>query len=77
MPKNKKKEWPANCVWPEPVVDGEGHYWESEFADSLDEIGEDLQDIKDYMDGLVEEGRLNEDYQGQETGGSTVCYLPL
>ena len=21
-----------------------------------------LQDIKDYMDGLVEEGRLNEDY---------------
>lgn len=67
MRKNKKsleKDWPMNCIWPEPVEDGEGHYWESESADfmPLDEIGEDLQDIKDYMDSLVEEELLNEDY---------------
>ncbi len=60
----KAKPWPKNCVWPEPVKAGTGYYWEAEDADALplDEAGEDLIAIKDYMDGLISEGRLNEDY---------------
>lgn len=57
----KKKSWPQECVWPEPTEYG---YWEPEDAEGLelDEFGEDLLEIKEYMDELVSEGRLNPDY---------------
>lgn len=58
------KPWPENCLWPEPLWDGNGDFWEAEDADMLsgDEDLEELLDIKEYMDGLVEEGRLLPDY---------------
>lgn len=58
----KKKEWPANCPWPN--VHTNDCFWEAEDAAfmSLDEDGLDLLEIKDYMDELVQCGRLNEDY---------------
>lgn len=63
-----RKPWPQDCVWPEPLKAGEGEYWDPEDAVglALDEEGEELLDIKEYMDGLVEEGRLNEDYSLNE-----------
>ena len=61
--KTKRKFWPENCAWPEPLRDGAGMAWEEDFIpDSLDETAQDLVDIKDYFDSLVENGRLNEDY---------------
>ena len=73
------KPWPDSCLWPEPVMDGQGDYWEAEDADMLagDERVEELLDIKEYMDGLMEEGRLLPDYSlnpdyvddGDETEG--------
>lgn len=68
MQKNEKtkarKPWPADCLWPEPLRDGNGSLWEVDIAEvaELDEEGQDLQDIKSYYDSLVEEGVLNEDY---------------
>ena len=59
----KRKPWPKECAWPEPLQDGAGMSWEADFVpDALDETAQDLMDIKDYYDSLVEEGRLNEDY---------------
>ena len=61
----KPTEWPKNCPWPEPDrIAPLGSLWEPEDAESmpLDEEGESLLAIKEYMDGLVENGRLNEDY---------------
>ena len=48
MPKNEARPWPQNCVWPKPVEDGEGYYWEAEDAESLqlDQAGEELLEIK-------------------------------
>lgn len=61
--KMKHKPWPKDCVWPEPLRDGAGMAWETDFVpDTLDETARDLMEIKDYFDSLVEEGRLNEDY---------------
>ena len=61
--KMKRKPWPKDCVWPEPLRDGAGMAWETDFVpDTLDETARDLMEIKDYFDSLVEEGRLNEDY---------------
>ena len=61
--KTKHKPWPENCAWPEPLRDGAGMAWETDFVpDALDEAAQDLMDIKDYFDSLVENGRLNEDY---------------
>ena len=63
--KEDRKPWPKDCVWPEPLWDGNGGYpWEPEDADwfTLDEDGQDLLDIWEYFNGLVESGRLNEDY---------------
>ena len=64
----KKHQWPENCMWPEPIWDGEGDYWDQDLAwmSELDEDGQDLLDIKEYMDGLVESGRLNPDYSLNE-----------
>ena len=58
------KKWPETCLWPMPTAGGDGFTWGAEDAESmpLDEEGRDLLDIKEYMDELVEEGRLNEDY---------------
>lgn len=67
MSKDKKiKNWPKDCLWPEP-----GHSdncWEAEDAESLpiDEVCQELLDIKVYMDSLVEKGRLNDDYSLNE-----------
>lgn len=60
----QKMTWPADCVWPEPNQDGLGDYFEVDMVDPsvLDEEGEELLEIKEYFDGLVEEGRLNPDY---------------
>ena len=76
MPKNKnytksddkRKKWPENCIWPEPVWDGEGYHWDWDLAEvmELDEEGEELKEIKYYMDELVDEGRLNPDYSLNE-----------
>lgn len=63
MSKEKKsKEWPKDCPWPRPGFSD--NCWEPEDAESMpvDEECQDLLDIKDYMDGLVEYGRLNDDY---------------
>ena len=63
-----KKNWPKDCVWPEPLKNGEGDYWDREDVDalSLDEEGEDLLEIREYYDELIEEGLLNEDYSLNE-----------
>ena len=65
---HKNKRWPENCVWPEPVWDGEGVTWEEDDVDPmlLDEDGRELLEIKEYFDTLVEEGRLHEDYSLNE-----------
>ena len=65
---HKNKRWPENCVWPEPVWDGEGVAWEEDDVDPmlLDEDGRELLEIKEYFDTLVEEGRLHEDYSLNE-----------
>ena len=64
----KKRKWPADCVWPEPIWGGEGDLWDLDLAElqELDEDGEELKEIKGYMDELVTEGRLNEDYSLNE-----------
>ena len=64
----KRKPWPEHCPWPEPLWDGKGSFWDWDLAEmtELDERGEELKEIRYYMDGLVEEGRLNEDYSLNE-----------
>lgn len=67
--KEKRKSWPENCCWPEPETEmGFGSCWEAEDAYfmPLDEEAEELIDIKEYMDELVQDGRLNEDYSLNE-----------
>ena len=61
---NADKTWPANCIWPEPLYDGYGSFWDEDLisVDTLDEEGEELLDIKEYFDSLVECGRLDENY---------------
>ena len=61
---SKNERWPENCIWPEPLWEGEGEYWDYDLAMSqeLDEYGEELKEIKYYMDRLVEEGVLDDDY---------------
>ncbi len=59
-----RKEWPENLPWPEPLRDGNGTAWDFEdveFSD-IDSEAQEMLDIKTYYDGLVEEGKLNEDY---------------
>lgn len=61
----KRKPWPKNCAWPEPLWGGEGDMeWDVDTAEGLplDETAQELIDIKKYMDYLVERGILNEDY---------------
>ena len=59
-----RKPWPADCIWPKPIPDGEGQLWDIDDAEmvELDEEGWCLQEIKAYFDGLAEEGVLNDDY---------------
>ena len=62
-----RKPWPINCLWPEPLWDGKGDAWDADAVD-LEWLartcpqGKELADIKEYMDQLVEIGRLNSDY---------------
>lgn len=61
----KRKPWPKECVWPEPLAYGEGQTWDEDLLpdpDALDEAAHDLLDAKEYFDSLVKDGRLNEDY---------------
>ena len=64
----KNEKWPENCIWPEPLWDGNGMPWEADdlLLSPLDEECEDLLEIKEYFDSLVEEGRLNPDYSLNE-----------
>ena len=68
--RGQRKAWPKGCVWPEPVWDSflGGEYWSAEDAEMMttDEDVEDLLEIREYMDSLVDEGRLNEDYSLNE-----------
>ena len=65
----KGMRWPENCIWPEPEnPDALGSIWDPEDAQGmpLDPEGEELVEIGEYMDSLVEEGRLNPDYSLNE-----------
>ena len=68
--RKRRKAWPADCLWPEPVWDGTygGMQWSADDVDvmTLDKEAEELLEIREYMDSLVEEGRLNEDYSLNE-----------
>ena len=68
--RKRRNAWPADCLWPEPVWDGThgGMQWSADDVDimTLDEEAEELLEIREYMDSLVEEGRLNEDYSLNE-----------
>lgn len=70
MPKkNERKVWPTGCIWPEPLEAGFGDYWEAEDVELMEAVDEDIRDlleIKEYMDALVEDGRLCEDYSLNE-----------
>ena len=63
---NSFKAWPKDCPWPKPGFSD--NCWEPEDAESLpiDDELQELLDIKEYMDGLVESGRLNDDYNLNE-----------
>ena len=57
------KSWPENCVWPEPLYEGEGFRgWDGVLAAGEDEYSDYLIEVKDYYDSLVEIGFLNGDY---------------
>ena len=61
----KVKNWPADCVWPEPVEDTLfGHEWDVDdlLGLAIGDEGDELLDIKEYFDSLVSEGRLDEEY---------------
>lgn len=60
----KKKHWPENCIWPKPLQNGEGDRWDFDEVDPMetDEVVNDLTEIKDYIEELVDEGILDEDY---------------
>lgn len=57
----KKKAWPKNCPWPEPLAYSYDYDEEMVWSGYDDETAE-LLEIKEYFDSLVEAGRLNEDY---------------
>ena len=64
----KNEKWPENCIWPKPVKDGVGDFWDADdaYMEAIDDETEELLAIKEYYDSLVEEGRLNEDYSLNE-----------
>lgn len=65
LKKNLQKEWPKDCIWPRPLADGEGEYWEADsvWGMPVDEEIEDMLSVKEYYDDLVEEGKLDSIYQ--------------
>lgn len=60
----KRKPWPKGCVWPEPLWNGEGGtVWDEDFLPlDVDEDAEYYTEVKGYFDGLVRDGRLDEEY---------------
>lgn len=62
--RRKNKTWPEGCIWPKPLEPGEGDFieWNLIEGGKLDEACEELLEIREYYDGLVQEGILNEDY---------------
>ena len=66
---SKTKPWPKDCPWPEPVSpEALGSVWDPEDAEgmALDEEGEELLEIREYMNDLTACGRLNPDYSLNE-----------
>lgn len=63
--KNTKKTWPQNCIWPKPLEPFEGISWEEDWIDyfTVDEMVQELLDVKEYFDLLVADGTLTEDYK--------------
>ena len=70
---SKNHDWPKNCIWPEPIWNGDGYHWDEDevLGLALDDDCEDLLEIKEYFDRLVEEGQLNEDYTLNESCDSS------
>lgn len=73
----KRRTWPENCPWAEPVSPyAIGSIWDVDDVEgmALDEDGEDLLEIREYMDSLVECGRLlpdyslNDEYEDDDSG---------
>lgn len=60
----KKKTWPAECLWPEPIDPKHGgiQYDEDMVGPETDDELDVLLEIKEYYDALAAEGILNEDY---------------
>ena len=60
----ESEKWPDHCIWPSPLNEAEGEYWDYDIGSmvALDQEGEDLLEIRDYYNELVEEGILDEDY---------------
>ena len=60
----KDRTWPDDCIWPRPLYDSDGMFWDAEEAElmDLDEEGEELMEVREYYDSLVSIGRLNDDY---------------
>lgn len=56
----KKKPWPVNCSWPEPLAYSYD-YDEEMVLSGYDDETQELLDIKEYFDSFVASGRLNED----------------
>ena len=65
MEKKLQKQWPEDCIWPRPVMNNEGGYWEADtvYGLTIDEETEQLLFIKDYYDDMVEEGKLDSVYR--------------
>lgn len=62
MSENKKK-WAKNCIWPAPIGELDGFDWDEDIIPfEIDEACQYLVDIKDYFDGLRNEGFLDEYY---------------
>ena len=73
-----ERKWPENCIWPKPLESGEGELWDDEEASLLwlDEDGEYYLEIKEYMDKLVAEGMLNDDYSLNEKNDADEEWVP-
>ena len=58
--RKRRKAWPADCLWPEPVWDGThgGMQWSAEDVDliTLDKEAKELLEIREYMDSIRRSG---------------------
>ena len=58
--RKRRKAWPADCLWTEPVWDGKdgGMQWSAEDVDliTLDKEAKELLEIREYMDSIRRSG---------------------